>query len=50
MEIEKEMVHEVARDDKHYLRKYTDLKAQIGKVSGSWFCFHQNPSTVASMK
>ena len=32
LEIEKEIVREVARDDKPYLRKSTDRKAQIRKA------------------
>ena len=32
MEIEKEIVREVARNDKPYMRKSTDRKAQISKA------------------
>ena len=32
LEIEKESVREVARGDKHYLRKSADCKSQISKV------------------
>ena len=35
LEIEKEIVREVARGDKPYLRKSTDRKAQISPVSGT---------------
>ena len=33
LEIEKEIVREVARGDKHYLRKSTDRKAQISPLN-----------------
>ena len=33
LEIEKEMVREVARGDKPYMRKSTDRKAQISPLS-----------------
>ena len=35
LEIEKEIVREVALGDKHHLRKSTDRKAQISPVSGT---------------
>ena len=42
MEIEKEIVREVARGDKPYLRKSTDRKAQISPLRARSHCGKQN--------